>query len=91
MTFDVTIKNDSGVLGRICTLIGEQNANISDLKFIDRKPDYFRLLIDVDLRDAEHLHRIQTALEAESNVSTISRHKDPGLAALGAGTSRREG
>ena len=91
VTFDVTITNDSGVLGRICTLIGEQNANISDLKFIDRKPDYFRLLIDVDLRDAEHLHRIQTALEAESNVSTITRHKDPGLAALGAGTSRREG
>lgn len=91
VTFDVTIANDSGVLGRICTLIGEQNANISDLRFIDRKPDYFRVLIDVDLRDAEHLHRVQTALEAESNVSTISRHRDPGLATLGAGNPRREG
>jgi GTP pyrophosphokinase len=80
VTFDATITNDTGVLGRICTLIGEQNANISDLKFIDRKPDYFRLLIDVDLRDAEHLHRVMTALEAESNVSSIMRHRDPGLA-----------
>jgi guanosine-3',5'-bis(diphosphate) 3'-pyrophosphohydrolase len=82
VTFDATIANDTGVLGRICTLIGEQNANISDLKFIDRKPDYFRLLIDVDLRDAEHLHRVKTALEAESNVSSITRHRDPGLAAV---------
>lgn len=80
VTFDVTIANDAGVLGRVCTLIGEQDANISDLRFIDRKPDYFRLLIDVDLRDAEHLHRVQTALEAESNVSSIARHRDPGLA-----------
>ncbi|WP_106746047.1 RelA/SpoT family protein [Yoonia maritima] len=80
VTFDVAITNDSGVLGRICTLIGEQNANISDLRFIDRKPDYFRLLIDVDLRDAEHLHRVMTALEAESNVSSIVRHRDPALA-----------
>jgi GTP pyrophosphokinase len=80
VTFDMTIANDTGVLGRICTLIGEQDANISDLKFIDRKPDYFRLLADVDLRDAEHLHRVKTALEAESNVSSISRHRDPGLA-----------
>ncbi|WP_322894954.1 MULTISPECIES: bifunctional (p)ppGpp synthetase/guanosine-3',5'-bis(diphosphate) 3'-pyrophosphohydrolase [unclassified Yoonia] len=80
VTFDATIANDTGVLGRICTLIGEQNANISDLKFIDRKPDYFRLLIDVDLRDAEHMHRVMTALEAESNVSSIVRHRDPGLA-----------
>ena len=82
VTFDVAITNDSGVLGRICTLIGEQNANISDLRFIDRKPDYFRLLIDVDLRDAEHLHRVMTALEAESNVSSIVRHRDPALASL---------
>lgn len=80
VTFDITIANDSGVLGRICSLIGEQNANISDLRFIDRKPDYFKLLIDVDLRDAEHLHRVTTALEAESNVSSIARHRDPGLA-----------
>jgi GTP diphosphokinase / guanosine-3',5'-bis(diphosphate) 3'-diphosphatase len=77
VTLDVTISNDAGVLGRICTLIGEQSANISDLQFTDRKPDYYRLLIDVDLRDAEHLHRVMTALEAESSVSSISRHRDP--------------
>jgi guanosine-3',5'-bis(diphosphate) 3'-pyrophosphohydrolase len=74
---DLTITNDAGVLGRICTLIGEQSANISDLQFTDRKPDYYRLFVDVDLRDAEHLHRVMTALEAESNVSAIARHRDP--------------
>lgn len=82
VTLDVTITNDAGVLGRICTLIGEQNANISDLRFIDRKPDYYRLLIDVDLRDQEHFHRVFTMLEADSNVSSLSRHRDPGLASV---------
>ena len=80
VTFDVTITNDAGVLGRICSLIGEQNANISDLRFIDRKPDYFRLLLDVDLSDHEHLHRMTTALSADSNVSSLARHRDPALA-----------
>jgi GTP pyrophosphokinase len=80
VTFDATISNDAGVLGRICTLIGEQDANISDLTFIDRKPDYFRLLIDIDLRDQVHLHRVRTALNAESNVSSLERYRDPGLA-----------
>ncbi len=80
VTFDVTITNDAGVLGRICSLIGEQNANISDLRFIDRKPDYFRLLLDVDLSDHEHLHRVTTALSADSNVSSLARHRDPALA-----------
>ncbi|CAN1499679.1 SpoT Guanosine polyphosphate pyrophosphohydrolases/synthetases [Paracoccaceae bacterium] len=76
ISLDVTISNDSGVLGRICTLIGEQKANISDLKFTDRKPDFYRLIIDVDLRDVEHLHKVMTALEAETDVAQISRHRD---------------
>ncbi len=75
VTIDVTLSNDNGVLGRICTLIGEQNANISDLHFIDRKPDFFRLLIDVDVRDAEHLHAVMVAVEADSDVATMERYR----------------
>ncbi|MEA5162017.1 RelA/SpoT family protein [Cereibacter johrii] len=76
VTLDLTISNDAGVLGRICTLIGEQKANISDLRFTDRKPDFYRLLVDVDLCDVEHLHTLMTALEAETDVAQISRHRD---------------
>ena len=77
VSLDITISNDAGVLGRICTLIGEQNANISDLNFVDRKPDFYRLTVDVELSDAEHLHRVITALEAESDVAEIRRLRDP--------------
>ncbi len=80
VTLDVTIGNDAGVLGRICTLIGEQKANISDLTFVDRKPDFYRLLVDVELRDAEHLHGVISALDAESDVAAVERHRDPRLA-----------
>jgi guanosine-3',5'-bis(diphosphate) 3'-pyrophosphohydrolase len=77
VSLDLTISNDAGVLGRICTLIGQQKANISDLQFVDRKPDFYRLLIDVDLRDVEHLHMIMTALEAETDVAEVGRNRDP--------------
>lgn len=73
----VTIGNDAGVLGRICTLIGENKANISDLEFVDRKPDFYRLLISVELADAEHLHRLMLALEAENDVAEIARYRNP--------------
>ena len=76
VSLDLTIANDSGVLGRICTLIGEQGANISDLVFIDRKPDFYRLIVDADLRDIEHLHAVMLALEADSDVAAITRHRD---------------
>ena len=76
VSLDLTIRNDAGVLGRICTLIGEQKANISDLHFLDRKPDFYRLIMDVDLRDIEHLHAVMLALEADSEVASISRYRD---------------
>ncbi|MBZ4021059.1 bifunctional (p)ppGpp synthetase/guanosine-3',5'-bis(diphosphate) 3'-pyrophosphohydrolase [Rhodobacter sp. TJ_12] len=76
VSLKITISNDAGVLGHICTLIGAQKANISDLNFIDRKPDFYSVVIEVELRDAEHLHRLLTALEAESDVAQVERWRD---------------
>ena len=84
-TLDLTMGNGAGVLGRVCTLIGETSANISDLEFLERKPDFYRLLIHVELRDVEHLHSLMLTLEAEGDVAAISRHRNPDL---GHGLSR---
>ncbi|MFX0543944.1 RelA/SpoT family protein [Roseovarius sp. S1116L3] len=76
VSLEITMSNDAGVLGRICTLIGECNANISDLTFLDRKPDYFRILVEVELRDAEQLHSLMSVLDADSDVAQIERRRD---------------
>jgi GTP pyrophosphokinase/guanosine-3',5'-bis(diphosphate) 3'-pyrophosphohydrolase len=76
VTFDLTLSNDAGALGRVCTLIGETGANISDLEFVDRKPDFYRLLIYVELRDVSHLHSLMLRLEAESAVAQIARARN---------------
>jgi len=76
VTIDLTLGNGTGNLGRICTLIGEAAANISDLEFIERKPDFYRLLIYVSLRDIEHLHALMLTLEADSDVAQIRRHRN---------------
>ena len=73
---ELTIRHDAGVLGRICSLIGAQGANISDLEFIDRKPDFYRIDVAVELRDQEHLHNLMTVLEAESDVAQVARIRD---------------
>ena len=70
---DLTLGNGTGNLGRICTLIGEASANISDLEFVERKPDFYRLLIYVSLRDVAHLHGLMLTLEADSDVAEIKR------------------
>ncbi|WFE76249.1 bifunctional (p)ppGpp synthetase/guanosine-3',5'-bis(diphosphate) 3'-pyrophosphohydrolase [Roseinatronobacter sp. S2] len=79
VTLDLTISNDSGVLGRVCSLIGEHKANISDLRFVDRKPDFYRLTVEAEMRGVAHLHEVMTALEAETSVAQIIRTRDPSL------------
>ncbi len=75
VTLEVTIHNDAGVLGRICTLIGEQKANISDLEFSHRMPDFYRLSVDVEVQDAEQIHRVMSVLEADSDVAMLARRR----------------
>ena len=69
----MTIANDAGVLGRICTLIGEQKANITNIFFNERKPDFYRIMIEVEVRDVKHLLHLQTAVEADSDVTEVVR------------------
>ena len=69
------------MLGRICTLIGEQRANITDIVFTDRKPDFFRMVIDMEVRDMEHLTHVLTAIDADSDVAQVRRFRQAPAAA----------
>jgi len=75
-TIELTVANDAGVLGRICTLIGEAGANIADLKFIERKQDFFRVLVNAEFRNVAQLHSMLLTLEAESHVAALGRYRD---------------
>ena len=89
-TIELTIANDAGVLGRLCTLIGERGANISNITFEERTPDFYLLIIDVELRDVSHMHAVCTALEADTSVAHIARMRGdnvPRKGAKGAGAS----
>ena len=78
---EVTLANDAGVLGRICTLIGEQRANITDVVFTERKPDFFRMIVDMEVRDMEHLTHVLTAIDADSDVAQVRRYRQAPAAA----------
>lgn len=72
---EIVLANDAGVLGRICTLIGEQKANITDIVFTDRKPDFYRMVIEIEVRDVKHLLHVQTAVEADTDVTDVLRYR----------------
>ncbi|MDE2791961.1 MAG: bifunctional (p)ppGpp synthetase/guanosine-3',5'-bis(diphosphate) 3'-pyrophosphohydrolase [Paracoccaceae bacterium] len=71
--FYATITNSAGVLGRVCTLIGQQQSNISNLEFTERMPDVYRMVFEIEVRDVAHLFNVSAAVKADKDVQAFER------------------
>ena len=69
----VMISNEPGALGELSNLIARQNANITNLNIVYRTISYFEILIDVDIKNIDHLNDIIAALKASKVISFVSR------------------
>ena len=70
-----TIRNAPGVLGQVCTLIGEARGNIVNMRMHHRQSDFFDVDLDIDVTSARHLTNIAAALRACPSVETVDRVK----------------
>ncbi len=71
----VVLFNKPGSLGKVTTVIAKNNGNISNILFSVRKHDFFEIIIDIEVRDANHLQNIIAALRMEKEVSSLERLK----------------
>ena len=72
---NVILKNKPGSLGKVTTIIAKNNGNISNINFSARKTDFFEIIIDIEVRDINHLNNIIAALRLLSEVSSLLRVK----------------
>lgn len=68
-----TVRDAPGVLGQVCTIIGEAGGNIVGLRMRLRPSGFFDVDVDLDVRDARHLTNIAAALRACPPVETVER------------------
>lgn len=76
VTIEVVMGNRSGVLGRLCSLIGSQDVNIADVRSSTRHSDFYIFRFDLELRDNRALYAVITALESDADVASVQRYKD---------------
>jgi len=69
----LTLANEPGALGSVCTGVGALGANIDNLRIVERKPSYYKVIVDLEVRDARHLHKILRALDAQQRVDKVER------------------
>ncbi|HEY1878767.1 MAG TPA: bifunctional (p)ppGpp synthetase/guanosine-3',5'-bis(diphosphate) 3'-pyrophosphohydrolase [Caulobacteraceae bacterium] len=68
-----TVRDAPGVLGQICTIIGEAGGNIIGINLRHRHSNFFDVDITVEVKDARHLTHIAAALRACPSVETVDR------------------
>ena len=71
----VILQNQMGSLGKVTSVIAKNNGNISNINFSTRKKDFFEIIIDIEVRDINHLNNIIAALRLLNEVSTLNRIK----------------
>ncbi|MGF1606733.1 MAG: RelA/SpoT family protein [Rhodothalassiaceae bacterium] len=69
----LVVLNEAGTLAKIANIVAKYDGNISNLKITDRDPDFFTMLVDVEVRDVKHLSRIVSAMRANRVVSSADR------------------
>lgn len=69
----MTLKHVSGALASVLSLIAKDQGNVTNIKFIERSVDVFRIELDLEVRDVKHLTDVITALRASKYVNSIDR------------------
>ena len=70
------LANTPGSLSTLATVIARNNGNISNLKIVDRNPDFFDMHVDVEVRDLGHLTHIIAALRIDPAIASVERLRD---------------
>ena len=71
----LVVTNETGSLVAITTVIAKNMGNITNLKITNRTPEFFELILDIEVRDVKHLTNIIAALRATQCISSVERAK----------------
>ncbi len=69
----ITAINEPGSLGAVASLVGEQGANIEDIKFAKKSRDFRELVMEIKVYDLKHLNAIISGLRALPIVHKVER------------------
>jgi len=69
----ITFLNKPGSLASVSTAISKQGANIANIKVTNRTVDFWDMLIDIEVKDVEHLKSIIAGLRALTIINSVER------------------
>ena len=70
---NVVIKNEIGSLGSLSSIIGKSMSNIRNLHITERNSDFFKIELEIDVIDLEHLSKVIVSLRNSDFIENVTR------------------
>ncbi len=70
---NVVIKNEIGSLGSLSSIIGKSMSNIRNLSIAERNSDFFKIELEIDVTDLEHLSKVIVSLRTSDFIENVTR------------------
>jgi GTP pyrophosphokinase len=67
------VKNKSGSLADVSSIIAKKKVNISNIKIANRCAEYFELIIDIQIKNIDHLEKILSSLRISKKIIEVKR------------------
>lgn len=67
------ISHETAALATVANVIAKDLGNISNLKITNRSPDFFEILVDIEVKNVRHLNNILASLRAKDVVQAVER------------------
>jgi len=74
-TIQVDLPHKPGALGNICHLIGLNKGNIINVELIERKDDYYKFSLDLQIKDLKNFTNLISQIKQSNLNFKIIRHK----------------
>jgi len=65
--------NERGALASIAATVSKSGGNVSNLEIPERDPEFYIMIIDVEVRDVKHLNDVTRALRASRVIGRVDR------------------
>lgn len=69
----VHLSHETAALATVSNVIAKEMGNISNFKIVSRSSDFFEILIDVEVKNAEHLDTVMASLRSRDAVQAVER------------------
>lgn len=71
----VILSNTNGALASLTARIAQENSNITNLRIISRSNDFFELILDLAVKNTEHVETIIHALKRLNEIHAVERSR----------------